>query len=261
MERIQIIFFDIDGTLISKQTPNLNDELVQALQKLREKGVKLCIATGRHTTEIADLKINEKFQFDAYITLNGNDCYTKDAIIYANAIDRRDVLNSIEYVNRNNLPCMYMEKDMVYINFVDENVKKAQESIYSALPPVMDIARAAEHDIYQIIPYFGKEQVAEMLADMPHCKATSWHPAAYDIVKSDGGKHRGIEKVLEYYSIPQSAAMAFGDGENDIEMLDFAAHAVVMGNAADSVKEHGDFVTKSVDEQGILYALRHYDLI
>ena len=55
--------------------------------------------------------------------------------------------------------------------------------------------------------------------------------------------------------------MAFGDGENDIQMLKFAGVGIAMGNADDEVKAAADYVTDSVDENGIEKALRHFHLI
>jgi hypothetical protein len=55
--------------------------------------------------------------------------------------------------------------------------------------------------------------------------------------------------------------MVFGDGENDIDMIQKAQIGVVMGNAHVEVQSHGDFVTKSVGEDGIVFALKHFNII
>ena len=59
----------------------------------------------------------------------------------------------------------------------------------------------------------------------------------------------------------RSEIMAFGDGENDMDMLRFAGIGVAMGNASDMVKAAADYVTDTVDENGIEDALRHFGLI
>ena len=55
--------------------------------------------------------------------------------------------------------------------------------------------------------------------------------------------------------------MAFGDGENDMEMLRYVGIGVAMGNASDAVKAAADYVTDTVDDDGIEKALRHFGLI
>ena len=95
---------------------------------------------------------------------------------------------------------------------------------------------------------------------MPHCKATSWHKRARDIIVKEGGKDIGIQEILQYYNLDLSQIMAFGDGDNDIKMLEIAGIAVAMGNGNDNVKAMADYVTDDIDEDGIVNALYHYGI-
>ena len=67
--------------------------------------------------------------------------------------------------------------------------------------------------------------------------------------------------IIDYYGISLDETMAFGDGNNDIAMLNHVKIGVAMGNADISVKEASDFVTKSVNEDGIYFALENFSLI
>ena len=82
-----------------------------------------------------------------------------------------------------------------------------------------------------------------------------------DIISKNGGKVTGIRKMLEIHGISGEEMVAFGDGENDIEMLSFAGVGVAMGNAEEPVKAVADFVTADIDDDGIEKALKHYNLI
>ena len=55
--------------------------------------------------------------------------------------------------------------------------------------------------------------------------------------------------------------MAFGDGDNDVDMLEYVKIGVAMGNAAEKTKAAADYVTASQDDQGIPKALKHFGLI
>ena len=55
--------------------------------------------------------------------------------------------------------------------------------------------------------------------------------------------------------------MAFGDGGNDVEMIEYAGIGVAMGNALPDVRKHADYVTSTVDEDGIVAALRHFRIL
>ena len=70
---------------------------------------------------------------------------------------------------------------------------------------------------------------------MPHCHASRWYPTFCDISPMGGSKQHGIDKFLKYYDIDLSSTMAFGDGGNDIPMLQHVAISVAMNNASDEV--------------------------
>ena len=67
--------------------------------------------------------------------------------------------------------------------------------------------------------------------------------------------------MLEHFNIPLECALAFGDGGNDIPMLQHVPYSVAMGNAGDHVKAAAKYVTEGVDEGGILKALERFGLL
>ena len=67
--------------------------------------------------------------------------------------------------------------------------------------------------------------------------------------------------MISQFGIRLEETMAIGDGGNDIGMIRHAAIGVAMGNATDAVKQHADYVTSSVDEDGIANALKHFSII
>ena len=88
---IKAIFFDIDGTLVSFKTHKVPQSTIDALNLLREKGIKIFIATGRHPSIIGlGNNINE-LKFDGYVTLNGQYCFTDNKVIYKKSICREDI--------------------------------------------------------------------------------------------------------------------------------------------------------------------------
>ena len=84
---------------------------------------------------------------------------------------------------------------------------------------------------------------------------------ACDIIPCNGGKDIGIQKILDYFNINKEEAMAFGDGGNDISMLKYVGTGGAMGNDKDNVKAIADYITDSVQEDGIVNALKHFEII
>lgn len=74
-------------------------------------------------------------------------------------------------------------------------------------------------------------------------------------------KSAAIKKVLDYHNICESEAIAFGDGRNDIDMLEYVGLGIAMGNGEEQLKQKADFVTKKASEGGIYYALKEFGII
>ena len=113
----------------------------------------------------------------------------------------------------------------------------------------------------QIMIPARKEEYPTIIQDVKAAKIMAWWDRAVDIIPKDGGKGPAIKAMLAYYGFSKDEAMAFGDGGNDIDMLQATGLSVAMGNALDSVKEIATYTTKTVEENGVVSALEHFDLI
>ncbi len=82
-----------------------------------------------------------------------------------------------------------------------------------------------------------------------------------DLLPAGGGKAEGIRRLLAKEEILPGEIIAFGDGENDISMLEMAGIGVAMGNAPEKVRISADYVTSDVDHDGIGKALRRFGLL
>ena len=89
-------------------------------------------------------------------------------------------------------------------------------------------------------------------------KITAWWDRAVDIIPASGGKGMGIQKILDYYHLDRTEAMAFGDGNNDIEMLEAVGTGIAMENASDRLKAVADDICGHVARDGVYhYCLEH----
>ena len=256
---IKAIFFDIDGTLVSFKTHRVPASTLNALRLLRDRGIKLFIATGRHKKTITDL---DEFDFDGYITLNGGICMVDNETIYKHSIPNEDINALIDYIeNVEPIPCVFVQENQLSMNYKDE----ATEEIFSLLnypdPPLRPLREIEGKTVFQILAFFRQEQEKHIMPVIPHCETTRWNPLFTDVVPSGSSKWVGIMKTLEQFQIDPEETMAFGDGGNDIQMLKNAGIGVAMGNSEKDVKQYADYVTDSVDDDGIWNALKHFGLI
>lgn len=255
---IKCVFFDVDGTLLSHRTGCVPESAVRALRKLREAGIQVVMSTGRHRLELEELPM-ERLAFDGYVTLNGQIIYDNEWDLlreYPIAGEAKDCL--IELFERRDIPLILVERDDIYINYVNDYVRRVQKDIMSSIPRV---GVYHGNDIFLAVAYVDGAAGDGFAAHLPGLRVTRWHSQAVDITPADGGKVRGIAYYLEQNGILPEESMAFGDSENDIEMLEFAGVGVAMGNADDEVKRAADFVTDDIDEDGIWKALAELGVI
>lgn len=254
----EAIFFDVDETLVCHKSNQVCASTRAALDELAKKGILRVVATGRHLSELDTLPVSD-IAFDGYITLNGQLCYDGNKnLTFGNAIEgpQKDAL--VRLFAEKPFPIMLIEKDRMYINYIDERVLEAQNAMSAWIPQV---GSYGGETIYQAVAFVDPDQ-KEMLTDLlPGCHVTYWNTWAVDIVPGCAGKVSGICRFLEENGIDRENTMAFGDGENDMDMLKFVKLGVAVGNADDSVKQAADYVTASIDQDGISRALRHFGII
>lgn len=257
---IKAAFFDIDGTLLSHKTNSVPDSAVRALEKLREKGILTFIATGRNYFELPKMKPIAALPFDGVVSLNGQYCRNDREIIHHCPLEREAIVTLLEFLEEHPHPALFVEEGQMYINFHNDHVAKVQAAIHSEMPAIGDLRRGYEHPIYQVMLYMTDEEL-KTLPDIPHVRLTHWALGGVDVIHAKGGKATGIAKVLEYYGIDKSETIAFGDGENDVDMFGAVGTAVAMGNACASAKAAADYVTDKVLDDGIWNALVRLGII
>ena len=256
--KIKAIFFDIDGTLLSYRTHQVLPGTKEALRQLRQKGILTFISSGRPKVLIPPMPVT----FDGYITVNGGYCLAGDRVILRHPIDEADCRRWIEYVEERGMITMCFTAEQMYINRIDQKCLDLQRQLGFEMPPIMSLKElfdghhpAEDREIYQFIAMQPADEDPKVLSMLSHCRMPRWHPDFTDIIPDGSSKAVGIELILNHYGFCSEEAMAFGDGANDIEMLEYVGIGVAMGNAADIVKQHADIVTDDAESEGILHAL------
>ena len=243
---IKAIFFDIDGTLVSFKNHQIPASTIESLKKLKEKGIKIFVATGRGKD---GLDILDEIEFDGYITLNGQYCYVDNQIIYENTIKRDDLQKLLNYLEDHPFPCGFTEEHNKYFNLRDARVDEIHRITLNDDHPAGDCSDVVNKKIYQCMCFIDEQEEQKLMQIMPNCISARWHPLFCDVSPKGGTKQNGIDKFLDFY------------GGNDIEMLQHVALSVAMENGNDKVKEIADYVTADVDEDGILKALQYFSIL
>ena len=222
------LFFDIDGTLVSFQTHEIPPSTILALTQAKAYGHKVFIATGRPPIIITNLGAIEHL-IDGYVTTNGALCFVGNDVVSCKSIPQEEARLVVKDAQEKQYGVIVIgEKDVAIFDPKGEvDYIFGQQLAVKNLHLAKAVEEVIDQRILQLTPFFDKDYLA-MAA------------------------HQGLN--------PQQT-MAFGDGGNDSSMVRGAGIGVAMGNAIDELKEIADYVTTSVDDDGIRNALRHFGLI
>ena len=255
---IKMIFFDIDGTLIEMGKKQMTPRMEETLIRLKEKGILLCIATGRPLKEVPRF---ERVQFDAYLTFNGSYCCNQKEVIYANPILPEDVDQVLKNAAAHQRYAALATLHEMGANGKDANLEEYFAHANQVIEVAEDFDQLRQQPVYQMMISATPDEYGFFTSNTRNVTMTSWSTKAADIIPANGGKGAAVEKMLSYYGIRPDEAMAFGDGKNDIELLQTVGMGVAMGNASDEVKRHAKAVCRSVDQDGIYHYCMQQKLI
>ena len=247
---IKIAFFDVDGTLLKLGSKELSDKTREALTLLRQNNILLCMATGRGYLSVPHF---QGIVFDVLLTFNGSYVISKDQIIFQNPLHREDKIQIIRNLKKMNRALAISNEHFIVTNGTDPDLEQYFAFGNETMKIADNFDALCEEDIYQIMCSCRKEEYDQVLQGTSNTQITAWWDKAVDIIPADCGKGNAVNAVLNYFGFSKEEAIAFGDGQNDIEMLEAVGTGIAMGNAKDEVKKRADITCRSVEEDGVYY--------
>jgi Cof subfamily protein (haloacid dehalogenase superfamily) len=259
-----LIALDLDGTLL-KDDKTISDYSKEIIAKAKAAGHIVCIATGRPFRS-SSMYYDELQLTTPIVNFNGayvhhpkNDQWGT----YHTTLDLKVVKEIIDVAEKHNIHNMLAEIiDDVYFHYHDEKLL----DVFSMGNPevkIGDLRKNLGNDVTSILIHAAEEDVEKIRTYLTEVHAevvdhrrwaAPWH--VIEIIKSGMNKAIGLDRIASYYHIPAERVIAFGDEDNDIEMLAYAGHGVAMGNAIDKVKAVANKETRTNEEDGVAHYLK-----
>jgi|SRR5690606_33951985 len=254
----KIVFFDIDGTITHHRDGSISSKTKYAIKSLKSKGIKVVAATGRPLSMCKEI---EEVGIDTFITANGAYVKHKQMVIHKITMDKRIVQEVVEFSKVENHALSYYNEQFSMNGVKQEEVLLALKetlslNVYPTINPLI-----YEEEVYLMCLFATDDTLEKYIHKFPHLTFKRWHPYVLNVLQEEVSKSLAILKVLQYFGIDKSEAIAFGDGENDIDMLELVGLGIAMGNGNEKLKKVADFVTKKSGEDGIEFALKKYGII
>ncbi|WP_077623289.1 Cof-type HAD-IIB family hydrolase [Sediminibacillus massiliensis] len=259
MKEPSVIFFDIDGTLLDHDK-KLPPSTKEAIFTLKEQGHIVAIATGRAPFMFEDLR--EELDIDTFISYNGQYVVLNGEVLYTNPlnIDSLEKLTAKALLNEH--PVVFMDHEDMKANvpehaYINESIKTLKIGHF----PTHDPHYYKGRDLYQSLLFCPEGEEKQYVEEFDDFDFIRWHPVSVDVIPKGGSKANGINKITEKLGFPPERQYAFGDGLNDVEMLSKIENSIAMGNSVEQAKSAAKYVTKSVDEEGIVHGLKMVGLL
>jgi hypothetical protein len=269
---VRLIAIDIDGTLLDSKA-QVSQANLDALRRAHHTGIETVLVTGRRHRFA--LPIAEELGFDLWIiSSNGavtrstrGESFHRDLMPQATALKLcarmrdfrnysvitfdRDSMGAIVCENQEQLYGViqrWMEKNAPYIEYVSPLEKALiEDPIQVMFCGPVDLMQTAQERLLAS-DFAGEITVLRTQYDYRNLTIV-------DILNAGCSKGHAVERWATHRGLDRSQVMAIGDNYNDIEMLTFAGHPVIMGNASDDLKQNGWTITLHNDESGVAAAV------
>lgn len=271
--RKKAVFLDIDGTLVDR-TGAMPESTKTALLRASENGHEIVLCTGRSMTQL-DMVV-KLAPFTGVVCSAGANVRRHGEVVWRGAMPEEQVAHMVSYFRDNKMTYFLQAESGIYAEqWCVDNMAKAFAALgRSAEEAAAVFGATIVREDTERVPYI--EKCCYFQCDLPADEVQAGLGPAFDVVDSsfkvsrfcDGevcragvNKASGMARYLEAAGIPHEDCIAFGDGPNDFEMLEYAAVGVCMGNGVDALKKVADRVCGDIHEDGLYNEFKALGLI
>lgn len=261
--RRKLLFFDIDGTVVTSDHV-VPESTRSALASAKDRGNLLFVNTGRPFRHI-EPQI-KKLPFDGFICSLGGHIVFRDSVLCHTAFTKAQCAAIRDMGLACGMTMIFESEEAVYFHMGDAPRESAQKE-YNWLssigvPAYTDLF--AEHFCFDKFVCWPKSS-----EDAKHF--CDFFSEIFSVVHREHGmleitcrgisKATGMHRLMDFFSISAKDTFAFGDGANDLPMLREAGTSVLMGNAPKELWTRADYVTDTIERDGLYNAMRQFDLV
>lgn len=263
MQRPELIALDLDGTLLDSER-RIPARAARALEALRRSGVNVVLATGRPPRMtrafVTALGLEHAIVFNGASRYHAPD----DTCLHHHALDRATALAIIGRL-RQAAPGIGIGMETAHGWFLDavlEERRRNHPLLADTSPPddVGDVEAFVGEGAIKIFARHGDQEAPALAAPLAGVDAyITWtHIQLLEVMHPAVNKRDALERYAAEHGVAREAVAAFGDQQNDIEMLTWAGYGVAMANASADARAAADEVTASNDEHGVALVLERW---
>lgn len=266
--RYKLVVTDMDGTLLNSEK-KISCENLKAIKKLKNKGIKFAIATGRLDTMIKSY-LREIENDTPVICCNGALIrnISMNQFYYGNDIKNENCLQILDICKQYSTPFVLYGENTVYSNSINPKIK----FLYDYNSKVCDNDKVKINISNNVLDEFtGKEKIFKILIinsnlellekiskqinNIKNLVAYKSDVNFLDVMHSGVNKGNALNEISRILNIKKEEIIAIGDNHNDVSMLENAGYSIAMENGEQVAKDAADYITCSNDDSGVAKAL------
>lgn len=261
MNNIRLIISDLDGTLLNEKH-KLSVNTIKVLKQAQQRHIGVVLATGRSLKDLTvfdeQLELS-KYPLSGYITLNGLEIYDykKKMISKHRGLTFKDVLIFNEVSLDYDIPLiLFYEKDGYLLNcqFIKKDYLVDTSEVKKST--IQQIERLNSGQLLKIVLCAHENYINRMLESLEKnfyedYEITKVENQWVEVNPKGINKGLGVIEYLNYHHLSAEEILVFGNGENDISMLNIATNSIAVDNAFESVKKQAKYICKSNRDEGV----------
>lgn len=255
---IKAIFFDIDATSYIHAIKDSPESTKTAFRKLKEAGYKLGICTSRSFLEMVHLPDHFWKYMDAAVCLGGAQIMIDGKLAVSHELDD-EIQSVIQLLDKTGTPYRWVCSNTEgYLSQHDQWVEDLNAYLYQMIPP---IRKYNQEKLVHLLFYPEDEPLHQTIKDMCRKNYYIRLRRSSEITAPGINKGHGILECAKFWNIEQHEIAAFGDANNDLPMIQTAEIGIAMGNATELLKQHADYITDTIENDGLYKACIHFGWI
>lgn len=258
------LFFDIDGTLLTDETKELPESARKALLKAQNAGHLIFINSGRARCLMQE--VEAQVPADGYLCGCGTYIEIGGKTVFHHLISakrrmelqRGIIACGLDGILEGTSGCTIQKTDARMPEVERVRTLMERDGCFREADWERELA---DFDKFCVLADEKSDAARFLRMLSPDIAFIDRGGRLYECVPAGFDKAAAMQFVLEYFGIPWEESYAFGDSANDLAMIRYACHSVVMGEHSSVLEPHASFVTKRVEEDGIAYAMECLNII
>ncbi|UOB21538.1 Cof-type HAD-IIB family hydrolase [Macrococcus armenti] len=264
--KYKMIVLDMDDTLLTSDNEIL-PSTKEALLKAQQLGVKVVLASGRPTGGMMDAALQLQLdKFDSFIiSYNGAAIYdmANARFVEKTYVDSTQFKEIVAFLRNENIMALSYKDNKIYYEGTSEYEHVEGELTGLEMVKTTDLLKMIQTDVPKVMGVGNIDHISKLNNKLngkfgEQIHATTSKPFFLEFMNKDVSKGKVLARFLQHLNINTEEIIAFGDSNNDKDMLEVVGLGVAMGNATDTIKSVADIITLDHNEDGIYKIIDEY---